>query len=492
MRYIVISTVSLSFLYILYRILFKNETNFKQLRIYLLLSIIISLLLPLNNFEISFQLLHSQTINIPNVIETNNNIDFQNNDKIVLETGQMPFYKTIDWIFVIRAIYFLVAFVLLIRVLIQIIVLIKRFLVSVKIHYEGYTLIYNHGFKNSFSFFKWIFISENENPEEDIQKVITHEIVHAAQFHTFDLIVIELITVIMWFNPVVWMMKKSIQLVHEYLADEGVLSSGIKKANYQHLLINHIAEEKLIHIASSFNQSLIKKRIIMMNNEKITRKSVVRLLMLIPVTILLFLSISCVNSQSNEKNDVVAAIAPTKMNVMYLGIENPINIAISGYESSALKVEIPEDEGSIKGENGNYIVIPKKAGLLTVTVKAKNEKIKEAKFRVKSIPQPFAVVNRQRGGEITKQDLLKQKEIFVFLENFDFDVKFDVTGFDISTVNDEGYTISASSESNKITQGQLELIKSAKSRSKIIFDNIKAKGPDGSIKSLSPLVFTLE
>jgi hypothetical protein len=92
----------------------------------------------------------------------------------------------------------------------------------------------------------------------------------------------------MWFNPLIWMMKNSIQLVHEYLADEGALNTGIDKHRYQALLINQITEDKLISLSSSFNHSLIKKRMKMMLNKKLNRRSNLKIMALLPLAIFLF------------------------------------------------------------------------------------------------------------------------------------------------------------------------------------------------------------
>jgi len=113
---------------------------------------------------------------------------------------------------------------------------------------------------------------------------------------------IELLSAVMWFNPLVWMMKNSVQLVHEYLADEGVLNTGTDKLRYQALLINQIAEERLICLSSSFNHSLIKKRMIMMTKSKFNRGSKLKIFALIPLATILFIGVACINGQEVNKN----------------------------------------------------------------------------------------------------------------------------------------------------------------------------------------------
>ena len=157
-------------------------------------------------------------------------------------------------------------------------------------------LLLNHRFRNTFSFFDWIFIGPEKIKKEDLEHIIIHERIHATQYHTLDLIVIELLTAVMWFNPLIWMMKNSIQLVHEYLADEGALNTGIDKHRYQALLINQITEDKLISLSSSFNHSLIKKRMKMMLNKKFNRRSNLKIMTLLPLAAFLFTVIALFNA----------------------------------------------------------------------------------------------------------------------------------------------------------------------------------------------------
>jgi beta-lactamase regulating signal transducer with metallopeptidase domain len=489
MQYLIVSSICISVIYIAYRLVLWNETNFRQLRIYLLLSIFISGLIPLSNFTIDVGLYQSQAITSPNIGPVNSDVVLHNfvNEEVIV-ADQKSFIENINWVSLALNIYRIIAIILILRILIQVLVLFYKYFKSEKVKRGKHILIYNHGFKNTFSFFNWIFINDENSTEEDLQKIIAHENIHVTQYHSFDLLIVELLAAVMWFNPFVWMMKKSVQLVHEYLADEGVLKNGIDKFHYQELLINLVAEEKLISISSSFNQSLIKKRMIMMNKIKLNKGFSLKFLTLLPVVTILFFGVACVKGQ-NTDNKIVTAIAPTKMNVLYVGIENPVNIAVSGYESTEIEVEIADNEGIIYGENGNYNILPRRPGTVTVVVKAGGEIVQEALFRAKGIPRPIAMVNRQTGGLITKDDLLKQENVVIMMENFDFDISFEVVGFSVSTVNGEGFTLSANSDSGIISSNQKEIFKNVKARSKIIFDNISVKGPDGNVKKVSPMIF---
>jgi bla regulator protein BlaR1 len=137
---------------------------------------------------------------------------------------------------------------------------------------QGFTIIYLKKRSIPFSFFNLIFIGK-QDIEENTQ-IIEHEKIHAKQIHTIDLLIAELLVAAMWFNPFIWMYKRELQQVHEFLADEGVLNSGVDQLEYQTLLVNHAAEGRLVAVSSNFSYSLIiKKRIKMMSKKENTWQS---------------------------------------------------------------------------------------------------------------------------------------------------------------------------------------------------------------------------
>ncbi len=303
MYYLLFSSVSLSVLYIIYRLLYRNESDFKQLRLFLIVSVFVSLLVPLNNFSIKLPVKSAENKEVTRSIEDVNETtasDYYTINKS--EKNEDLISNAINWLLLLKIAYLFVAILLIVRILIQIITLTIKYSKSKKVKESGYVLIYNSGFKNSFSFFNWIFINDKDKSEKQLQSVLAHEKIHASQYHSLDIILIELLVSFMWFNPFVWMLKRSMQLVHEYLADEGALKNGIEKYSYQEVLLNMVAEEKLIQITSNFNQSLIKKRMIMITKNKFRQSSSLRILALIPLVFILLVGVSCINGQGVNKD----------------------------------------------------------------------------------------------------------------------------------------------------------------------------------------------
>ena len=118
-------------------------------------------------------------------------------------------------------------------------------------------------------------------------EIIKHEMAHIQQHHSLDLIILELFIVFQWFNPVIWLYKFSLKGIHEFLADDKLLSSGTNKLFYQTLLLNQLVGIQINDLTNNFNQSLIKQRFIMMTKIKSKGKAKWKYLLPVPITVLL-------------------------------------------------------------------------------------------------------------------------------------------------------------------------------------------------------------
>jgi BlaR1 peptidase M56/CarboxypepD_reg-like domain len=140
-----------------------------------------------------------------------------------------------------------------------------------------------------FSFGNSIFINRHLHTETELQEIIRHEFVHVKQRHSIDIIWAELLCAFNWYNPFVWLLKKSIRQNLEFIADNKVLENGIGKKEYQYLLLKVMGNNQY-SIANQFNFSSLKKRIAMMNKTKSAKRQLVRLLFLLPATAVLLLA----------------------------------------------------------------------------------------------------------------------------------------------------------------------------------------------------------
>jgi len=194
----------------------------------------------------------------------------------------------------------------------------------------------------------------------------------------------------------------------------------------------------------------------------------------------------CSEKNLAQKNpgDIVA-IELTKMNILYLGIDNPIKVAVSGCRISDVKVNAVNAE--IRNTQGNLYVQPKNVGTVTISVYCKDKLHRNAQFRVKRVPDPIAKIGSVRGGNISKSALMAQRFLNADLANFDFDYSYKIIQFTMSITTD-GFAREFVSNSNKFTKEQISAFQKIKRGQKIYFENIKAKGPDGTIRVLSNLI----
>ncbi|MBL7911978.1 MAG: hypothetical protein JNJ41_13045 [Bacteroidia bacterium] len=310
--------ISLALFYTAYWVFLKNETFFKLNRIYLIASVIISLLTPLLNINVeqdSFvnKLLlpidqYEQSIvgNRPIRNVMNHPVDYinktgsgftiaknsGNNYSGQKQFGQVnsneitiPAKKT-SWLRIILTIYFIGVGLFLLRFLANCIWIFGYVLKNKPQELFGMKVIRIEKNISPFSFLNFMFISNKDYPEAELSKIISHEKVHIQQKHSIDIIFFELLLVLQWFNPFAWLNKRAIRITHEYLADEGTLNSGIEMSGYQYSLLNQALSENNFEIANSYNFS-IKKRIEMMMKKRSAKIAALKLVVAFPILIFL-------------------------------------------------------------------------------------------------------------------------------------------------------------------------------------------------------------
>lgn len=144
----------------------------------------------------------------------------------------------------------------------------------------------------AFSFFSTIYLGENIS-EINIPSIISHEKVHIQQKHSIDLLFFELLRIVFWFNPAVYLFQNRISTLHEYIADAKVSSQKSKKEYYQNLLSEVFQTQDLSFINTFFKESLIKKRIIMLQKTKSPRGRMMKYLLLFPMLGAMLIYSSC-------------------------------------------------------------------------------------------------------------------------------------------------------------------------------------------------------
>lgn len=189
-------------------------------------------------------------------------------------------------------------------------------------------------------------------------------------------------------------------------------------------------------------------------------------------------------------------ISPVKMNVFYEGVENPVEISVPGIPSENLRVNITNARFVKKGNQ--YIVSPNagtSGGESVISVSAqindRSQNLGRQIFRIKRVPDPVAKIGGIREGKMNKALLLAQMGVVAEMENFDFDLKWTISRFTVSTTRG-GYQVDETSESNMLTEAQKELIKSTSRGQKVYFENIRAIGPGGTRRALGSITISID
>lgn len=190
-----------------------------------------------------------------------------------------------------------------------------------------------------------------------------------------------------------------------------------------------------------------------------------------------------------------ATVSPDKMNVFYIGVDNPVSISAPGTPKEKLKVNI--SSGSIKGSNGSYVVNVASAGKVTVTVSGEGDNGKSTvlgsyEFRCKSLPNPVAKFGGKAGGPVPKAQLLAQDRIFAVMEDFDFDVKFNINHFKLYVTKPHSDPLIFEAQNNVLTAPMKAALSSAVPGTRIFFDDIYATGPDGRRRPLQLILFNVQ
>ncbi len=192
------------------------------------------------------------------------------------------------------------------------------------------------------------------------------------------------------------------------------------------------------------------------------------------------------NAQVTTNDAVVAAV---KMNVLYRGMANPIEVAVPGITSD--KVSIMVSNGTLNQTNTGFFVSPGDQAECIIKVMVDNKKVSEKSFRVKDVPQPVAIFAGKSEGQIDKETAAKTDLLNVELKDFLWDLHFTINSF-VLLCSDGKYDYEETSSSNKITDKMKSLIADRKVGQYIVFKDIKAIGPDGKTKNLDNIVLALK
>lgn len=290
--------VAIVLFYAFYRLLFYKDTFFNLRRAVLLIFLGIALVYPLLDIQewlkarepiTGVMLLYSDIL--PEATATPG-------AKTIQATNWAELFRTVG-----LGVYWLGVVVLLVRFFLQlgsILLLAYRSRRALVHNTEVCVLDKPAG---PFSFFKLTFLHPESHSGKEIDEILTHEGTHASQWHSVDVIVCELISIVCWVNPFVWLLKREVRHNLEYLADNTVIQLGYDSKSYQYHLLGLAHHQAAATLYNSFNVLHLKNRISMMNKKRSRGIGRAKYLLLFPLTALLMLLSNCMQKTSDSQEE---------------------------------------------------------------------------------------------------------------------------------------------------------------------------------------------
>ncbi|MBB6128868.1 M56 family metallopeptidase [Mucilaginibacter lappiensis] len=268
LHYLLEANIYLAVFYAGYCLFLNKETYYTLNRAYLLLSCFISFLLPL--MQIGMLKPAEQGITTVYIVQTHLKPSVNQATSISVSPQDMLFYT-----------YCLGVIVLVTILIFKLYKLVQMIRTANKMADDKYKIVPLEGSNTAFSFFNYLFIGSKTTGSNII---IRHEMVHIRQKHTLDVLFLEVIKIINWFNPLVYLLQNSLKTVHEYIADEQTATFESDRLSYSSFLVNNaygLNGSSVTH--SFFNYNLLKKRIIMLNQKRSGNLARLKYLVAVPI-----------------------------------------------------------------------------------------------------------------------------------------------------------------------------------------------------------------
>ncbi|WP_394973625.1 M56 family metallopeptidase [uncultured Croceitalea sp.] len=312
--YLLKSAACMAIFLLFYKLLLEKENMHIFKRFYLMLALVASFVIP-NLVFIEY---------VEPVLTTNSNTNtfIQTSTLTVTETPARDI-DVINWSLIAWSIYSIGFVIFGIRFLKNLFQILNRIRRNTKVK-QGFNIrVLLLEQLPPHTFFKYIFLNKEKFETNTIPKeVLLHEEVHAKQRHSLDVVFIELLQVILWFNPLLYFFKKCIKLNHEFLADSAVIKKTISPSNYQNTLLSYLSQDSLekyqsVKMANAINYSSIKKRFKVMKTQTSKKAILLRTLLILPLLAAMLYGFSETETKVVEKvnlKEELGKINPLQIN----------------------------------------------------------------------------------------------------------------------------------------------------------------------------------
>lgn len=283
--------------YLLYLVFLRKETFYVSNRWYLVMGLVTSIILPLLTFT---KIVWVDPEPISQFIE------------VVPITESTVVEEPVDWSLILSSAYAVVTILILLKVGFEIASFFYKIIKFNKQKDTNFTLVYSNSSENPFSFFKYIVINPTLFSKEEYEHIITHERIHAKQFHSIDVLFSKVCCALFWINPICWLYRKAMLQNLEFIADNQSLEQIESKYEYQKTLLKVVVHQQTASITNPFYQSLIKKRIIMLHTNQSHKRNAWKYSLVLPllVSFVFFFQVKVV---AQEKESITNEIVDKKI-----------------------------------------------------------------------------------------------------------------------------------------------------------------------------------
>ncbi|WP_452224968.1 M56 family metallopeptidase [Lacinutrix chionoecetis] len=358
MIHYILQTIVFQLLFLMvYDVFLRKETFFNWNRFYLLASALFSVVLPFVKIN-SFKEVIPQKfiVTLPEVIiGAPEMVITPTQDGTLLETGSSFVF---NWHYII----YIGCAVALILFVVKLFKLLKLASKHSKVNFINYVLVNLIGSSAAFSFFNYVFIGD-QITNKDRQIILHHELEHVKAKHSIDLLFFEVLRILFWFNPLIYLYQNRMVNLHEFVADSKAVKSSGKTNYYKNLLSQVFDTEKVSFINPFFKQSLIKKRIIMLSKSKSKQIHLAKYLLVIPMVVGMLFYTSCTAYQENE----------TASKIDLKEYTYTINLDSDNSDATIAKQKKVSDFLHNNKEYVSWIVVDYRKGVSTITVHHESE-----------------------------------------------------------------------------------------------------------------------
>jgi BlaR1 peptidase M56/Gram-negative bacterial TonB protein C-terminal len=333
LHYLLEANIYLAAFYLLYFVFFDKETLYKLNRAYLLVTSILSYVIPV--IQIGALRSYEKGGQVVTIIRNNafKPLGITEASRFTLQDG-------------ILYAYILGAAIMLILFIAKIFQLVRLTKAGKDLLNDKYKLVKIKDSSTAFSFFNYVFIGTKVSCADTI---IRHELVHITQKHSFDIVFLELIKIINWFNPFIYLLQRSLKTVHEYIADEQTAAYENDALAYSSFLVSNaygISGSSITH--SFFNYNLLKKRIVMLNQKRSGNLARLKYLMVLPV----FAALLCVSTLGFSKTYGWVDVAPNSL-------KGPLTNKIKILEGNNVNLSSGNDKHAFNNDTDKIAPPPK-------------------------------------------------------------------------------------------------------------------------------------